>query len=136
MRSLKKDKKKIYIARKLPSDPILDSDGNPTGEYAKVYDIPIELALNVKPISNETDQKMFGEDTNKMIKITYTFYDSQGFEIEIFSAVWIDTEPNGILTDGDSNNPMNNNYLVVKTINFGNQNVAYIKRIVGTENED
>ncbi len=135
MRSLRKDIKKIYVSKRLPSVPILDKDNNFTGEYAKVYDTPTELFLNIKPISNDTERQMFGEDTDKILKISYTLYDSQNFEIVNYSAVWIDTTPNGILTDKDHNNPMNNDYLVIKTVNLGNQNVAYVKKITGAKNE-
>ena len=135
MISLRKDIKKIYVSKRLPSVPILDKDNNFTGEYAKVYDTPTELFLNIKPISNDTERQMFGEDTDKILKISYTLYDSQNFEIVNYSAVWIDTTPNGILTDKDQNNPMNNDYLVIKTVNLGNQNVAYVKKITGAKKE-
>lgn len=136
MRSLKKDKRKIYISKRLPSTPIFDDEGVETGEYAKVYDKWVGLNLDVKPISDIKEQQMFGEDSNKTLKITYTLYDSNNFEIENYCAVWLDVEPNGILTDIDNNNPMNNNYTVIKTINFGSQNVAYIKKIVGFRDEN
>lgn len=136
MRSLKKDKRKIYISKRLPSTPILDDDNNFTGEYAKVYDEWVRLDLDVKPISDVREQQIFGEDSDKTLKITYTFYDSNNFEIVNYSAVWLDATPNGILTDSDPNNPMNNDYVVIKTINLGNQNVAYIKRIVGFRYEN
>ena len=135
MRSLRKDIKKIYVSKRLPSVPIIDKDNNFTGEYAKVYDTPTELFLNIKPISNDTERQMFGEDTDKILKISYTLHDSQNVEIVNYSAVWIDTTPNGILTDKDHNNPMNNDYLVIKTVHLGNQNVAYVKKITGANNE-
>ncbi len=136
MRSLKKDKRKIYISKRLPSTPILDDDNNFTGEYAKVYDNPTMLDLDVKPISDVEEQKMFGEDSDKTLKITYTIYDSNNFDIENHSAVWLDVEPNGILTDNDPKRPMNNNYIVTTTINLGGQNAAYIKRIAGFRDEN
>lgn len=136
MRSLRKDIKKIYVSKRLPSVSILDRDNNFTGEYAKVYDTPTELFLNIKPISNDTERQMFGEDTDKILKISYTLYDSQNFEIVNYSVVWIDTEPNGILTDKDHSNPMNNDYSVIQTLNFGSQNIAYIKKIAGVTNEN
>ena len=135
MRNLRKDIKKIYVSKRLQSVPIIDKDNNFTGEYAKVYDTPTELFLNIKPISNDTERQIFGEDTDKILKISYTLYDPQNFEIVNYSAVWIDTTPNGILTDKDHNNPMNNDYLVIRTVDFGNQNVAYIKKFAGIGNE-
>ena len=136
MRSLKKDKQKIYISKRLPSTPIFDDEGVETGEYAKVYDKWVRLNLDVKPISDIKEQQMFGEDSDKTLKITYTLYDSNNVEIENHSAVWLDIEPNGTLTDSNHNSPMNNDYVVIKTVNFGNQNTAYIKRIVGFKDEN
>ena len=136
MRSLRKDKRKIYVSKRLPYVSILNKDNNFTGEYAKIYDTPTELFLNIKPISNDTERQMFGEDTNKILKISYTLYDSQNFEIVNYSAVWIDIEPNGILTNEDYNCPMNNNYMVIKTLNLGNQNMSYIKRVAGLRHEN
>ena len=136
MRSLKKDKQKIYISKRLPSTPIFDDEGVETGEYAKVYDKWVRLNLDVKPISDIKEQQMFGEDSDKTLKITYTLYDSNNVEIENHSAVWLGIEPNGTLTDSNHNSPMNNDYVVIKTVNFGNQNTAYIKRIVGFKDEN
>lgn len=136
MRSLKKDKKTLYISKRLPSTPILDDEGVETGEYAKIYDEWVRLNLDVKPISDIKEQQMFGEDSDKTLKITYTLYDSNNVEIENHSAVWLGTEPNRILTDSNLSSPMNNDYVVIKTINFGNQNAAYIKRIVGFKDEN
>ena len=136
MRSLRKDKNKLYISKRLPSTPILDDEGNETGEYAKVHDEWVRLNLDVKPISDIKEQQMFGEDSDKTLKITYTLYDSNNFEIENHCAVWLDVEPNGTLTDKDHNSPMNNDYVVIKTINFGSQNAAYIKRIAGFRDEN
>lgn len=136
MRSLKKDKKTLYVSKRLPSTPIFNDEGVETGEYAKVYDEWVRLNLDVKPISDIKEQQMFGEDSDKTLKITYTLYDSNNVEIENHSAVWLGTEPNGILTDSNLSSPMNNDYVVIKTINLGNQNAAYIKRIVGFKDEN
>lgn len=136
MRSLKKDKKTLYVSKRLPSTPIFNDEGVETGEYAKVYDEWVRLNLDVKPISDIKEQQMFGEDSDKTLKITYTLYDSNNVEIENHSAVWLGTDPNGILTDSNLSSPMNNDYIVIKTINFGNQNAAYIKRIVGFKDEN
>ena len=70
MRSLKKDKQKIYISKRLTSTPIFDDEGVETGEYAKVYDKWVRLNLDVKPISDIKEQQMFGEDSDKTLKIT------------------------------------------------------------------
>lgn len=131
MRSLKKDKKNLYIAKRLPSVPILDENGFQTGEYAKVYDDLIPLNLNAKPVTDKIEQQMFGEDLEHILKITYSSFGSNNVIISQYDAVWFEIEPNGVLIDSDPNNPMNNNYFVTKTINLGNQNAAFIKKIAG-----
>ena len=136
MRSLKKDTKKLYVAKRLPSAPIKDENGFDTGEYIKVYDELLALNLNVKPISDKIECQMFGEDVDSVLKITYTMFDSEGYEITEFDAVWLGAEPNGVLTEIDPYNPMNNNYIVIKTIIFRSQNIAYIKKIAGSPHEN
>lgn len=131
MRSFKKDKIKIYISKRLPSIPILDSEGNPTGEYAKAYETPVMLSLNAKPITDLIEQQMFGEDLEHILKIIYTPFDSKKTVVSQYDAVWLGVEPNGVLNETDPRHPMNNNYIVIKTINLGNQNAAFIKKISG-----
>lgn len=131
MRSLRKDKRKIYVSKRLPSIPILDSEGNPTGEYAKAYESPIMLSLNAKPITDLIEQQMFGEDLEHILKIIYTTFDSKKMVISQYDAAWLDVVPNGVLNETDPQHPMNNNYIVIKTINLGSQNAAFIKKISG-----
>lgn len=131
MRSLRKDKRKIYASKRLPSIPILDSERNPTGEYAKAYEIPTMLNLNAKPVTDLIEQQIFGEDSEHILKIIYTPFDSKKIVVSQYDAIWIDVEPNGILNETDPQHPMNNNYIVIKTINLGNQNAAFIKKTSG-----
>ncbi len=131
MRSFRKDKTKLYVAKRLPSISILDENGNPTGEYAKAYENPVMLSLNAKPITDKIEQQMFGEDLEHILKIVYTPFDSKKTVILQYDVVWLGVEPNGILNEADPKHPMNNNYIVIKTINRGNQNAAFIKKISG-----
>lgn len=131
MRSFRKDKQKLFVAKRLPSIPILDSGGNPTGEYAKAYESPITLYLNAKPITDKIEQQMFGEGLEHILKIIYTPFDSKKTVISQYDGVWLDVIPNGILNEADSAHPMNNNYIVIKTVNLGNQNAAFIKKTSG-----
>ena len=131
MRSLRKERVKFYIAKRLPSIPILGSEGNSTGEYAKAYESSVMLSLNAKPITDKIEQQMFGEDLEHILKITYTPFDSKKIVISQYDAVWLGVEPNGILNETDPQHPMNNNYIVIKTINLGNQNTAFIKKASG-----
>lgn len=132
MRSLRKEKRAIYVSKKLPPQPVLDGDGNETGEYCSVYDEPKILFLNIKPITDIAEQKAFGEDVSSILKAVYTPYDVSDAEISEFDAVWINAEPNGNLKDGGPQKPMNNDYFVYKILDTGGQICAYLKKNIGT----
>lgn len=131
MRSLRKEKRAIYVSRKLPPQPVLDGDGNETGEYYSVYNEPVKLFLNVKPITDIAEQKAFGEDVASILKAVYTPYDVSDTEISEFDAVWIEIEPNGNLSDGNLKKPMNSNYFVYKVLDTGGQTCTYFKKNTG-----
>lgn len=131
MRCLKKEKQAVYISKKLPPIPVVDKDGYETGEYYSVYDEPVKLFLNVKPITDIAERQAFGEDVNSILKSVYTLYDVSGYEILEFDIAWIRIKPNGNLKENDLQNPMNNNYFVYKVIDTGNQVCVYFKKITG-----
>lgn len=135
MRSLRKEKKKVYVAKKLPPVQVLDEDGIETGEYYSIYDLPKILFLNIKPITDIAERNSFGEDVNSILKTVYTPFDVND-KISEFDAVWIDAKPNGNLSDGDLQNPMNNDYFVFKALDTGGQISAYFKKNVGSLNEN
>jgi hypothetical protein len=89
------------------------------------------LSLNAKPVTDLIEQQMFGEDLQHILKIIYTPFDSKKTVISQYDAVWLGVEPNGVLNETDPQHPMNNNYIVIKTINLGNQNAAFIKKTSG-----
>ena len=114
MRTLRKEKQLVYVAKNLLTQPVLDGDGNQTGEYYSIYNEPEKLFLNVKPITDIAKQKAFGEDVASILKAAYTPYDVSNTEISEFDAVWIEREPNGNLSDGNLEKPMNNDYFVYR----------------------
>ena len=131
MRCLGKEKQTVYISKKLPSMPIIDENGYETGEYYSVYDEPVKLYLNVKPITDIAERQAFGEDVNSILKAVYTLYDVSGYEISEFDAVWVRVKPNGNLKDDDSEKAMNNNYFVYKVLDTGSHICVYFKKIAG-----
>ena len=135
MRSLRKEKKKVYVANKLPPVRVLDEDGIETGEYYSVYDEPKIFFLNIKPITDIAERNSFGEDVSSILKTVYTPFDVNDKILE-FAAVWIDAEPNGNLSDGDIQNPMNNDYFVFKILDTGGQICVYLKKNIGALNEN
>lgn len=131
MRSLAREKRHVYVSQPLPPEPILDDDGNDTGAVASVYDDPVKLLLNLKPITNQLERQSFGTDVNNILKAEFTPFDVDGFDVVVNSAVWIGIEPNGNLTDDDPSKPMNNNYTVEQVIDTGGQTTAYFKKRAG-----
>ena len=61
MRELERNKRKIYYALFDKNEPILDDDGNDTGEVRPTYFAPVELRINVSPALGESSTRQFGE---------------------------------------------------------------------------
>lgn len=64
MRSLEKNKRKIYYALHEKDDPILDEYGNETSETEPIYGDVQELRCNVSAASGEDMAQAFGNFTN------------------------------------------------------------------------
>ena len=60
MRELERNKSKIYYALFDKYEPILDEDGNDTGEERPSYFAPVELRINVSPALGESATRQFG----------------------------------------------------------------------------
>ena len=131
MRSLSREKRTVYVSQPLPPREILDDDGNGTGVMENVWDEPVELSLNVKPITDQLERQAFGTDVNSILKAECTPFDVDGYEFVEKSAAWIGVEPNGILTDGDVSNPMNFNHTVEQVLDTGGQITVYFKKVAG-----
>lgn len=130
MRTLEREKSRIWVAKRLPCTPELDDDGFPTGNMIETYDDPIELYLNVKPVSNPLERNLYGQRANTSLKVVFTPYDTEGYILEDGDAVWIKKAPNGVLSDEKG---MNNDYIVSETVDTGNQIVAYLTKLQGED---
>lgn len=64
MRSLNRNKRKIYYALPDTFSVILDEYGNETGETQPIYGSPVELMGNVSASSGEDMAQVFGNFTN------------------------------------------------------------------------
>lgn len=62
MRTLARNKIRIYYANYLGKSPLKDEYGNLTGEYDLVYDKPIEMKANVSAAMGEATTRQFGDD--------------------------------------------------------------------------
>jgi hypothetical protein len=61
VRELERNKRTIYYALFDKNEPILDEDGNDTGEARPTYFAPVELKINVSPALGESATRQFGE---------------------------------------------------------------------------
>ena len=62
MRTLVRNKVRIYYANYLGKNPLKDEYGNLTGEYDLVYDKPIAMLANVSAARGESTTRQFGDD--------------------------------------------------------------------------
>ena len=63
MRSLERNKQKIYYALFDKKTEIRDEDGNATGEYEVTYKTPVEYHINVSAARGTADVEQFGINT-------------------------------------------------------------------------
>ena len=64
MRSLDRNKQKIYYSLYSSKTPILDEYGNQTGEYETSYATPVALDINVSAARGTSDVEQFGINLN------------------------------------------------------------------------
>lgn len=61
MKELERNKRTVYYALFNKNEPILDEDGNDTGEEKPTYFAPVELRINVSPALGESATRQFGD---------------------------------------------------------------------------
>ena len=108
MRSLIRNKQKIYYALYDKKTDIVDEWGNKTGEYDVTYQEPVEYYINVSAARGTADLEMFG------INATYTktmTTNDMNCPIEETSVLWINREPTAIV--GKVITAIPHNYVVV-----------------------
>ena len=101
MRTLARNKIRIYYANYSGKKPIKDEYGNLTGEYDIVYDNPVEIKANVSAARGESTTRQFGEDEGYDRVIVM---DDPKAPINVSSVFWIDTLPE-IKPDGSTETP-------------------------------
>lgn len=101
MRTLARNKTRIYYANYSNKIPIEDEYGNLTGEYDIIYDNPVEVKANVSAARGESTTRQFGEDEGYDRVIVM---DEPNAPINVSSVLWIDTLPE-IKEDGSTDTP-------------------------------
>lgn len=101
MRTLTRNKSRIFYANYHDKTPIRDEYGNLTGEYCLSYDKPVLIMANVSAARGESTTRQFGEDVSYDRIIVL---DDPAFPIAETSILWIDTLPE-ITEDGTTKTP-------------------------------
>lgn len=89
MRSLARNKQKIYYALYDKKTEIKDEYGNSTGEYEVTYKTPVEYHINVSAARGTSDVEQFGINTDYS-KTMVT--NDLSCPIDEYTALWIDKE--------------------------------------------
>ena len=101
MRTLTRNKIRIYYANYRDKTPLKDEYGNLSGEYKVTYENPVVVMANVSAARGESTTRQFGEDVSYDRIIVL---DDPAFPIAETSILWIDTLPD-ITVDGSTNTP-------------------------------
>jgi len=100
MRSLRRNKIKIFYALFKEVEEIIDEDGYATGEYTKTYEEPVELWINVSASRGTSATREFGEIEN----YDRTMVTTEKLPIDEKTILWVD--------ETDTNKPYD--YEIVK----------------------
>jgi hypothetical protein len=101
MRTLSRNKIRIYYANYRDKKPLMDEYGNLSGEYKVTYENPVAVMANVSAARGESTTRQFGEDVSYDRIIVL---DNPAFPIAETSILWIDTLPE-IAEDGTTKTP-------------------------------
>ena len=101
MRTLARNKIRIFYANYRDKIPIEDEYGNLTGEYKILYDTPVEVKANVSAARGESTTRQFGDDVRYDRVIVL---DDPATSITETSILWIDALPE-IAEDGGTKTP-------------------------------
>jgi hypothetical protein len=101
MRTLARNKVRIFYANYRDKTLLKDEYGNLTGEYDIAYDNPVEIKANVSAARGEATTRQFGDDEGYDRVIVL---DDPKLPIAVTSILWIDTLPE-IAKDGSTDTP-------------------------------
>jgi hypothetical protein len=124
MRSLERNKTKIYYALLNSKNEIRDEYGNFTGEYELQYGNPIAMKASVSAAMGETYTRQFGEQ-EAYDKVVIT--DDPLCPIDEYAILWVDNLPE-IKRDKSTDTP--HDYVVKKvarSINVSSYAIAKVE---------
>lgn len=115
MRSLNRNKRKIYYATRVGETAIFDEYGNETGETTPIYSAKKELMCNISPALGEEVVQSFGNlpDYNRTISVS-----DNKCPIDEDSIIWFDTDKTG-----------RHNYIVIRKADSKNGILYALKEV-------
>ena len=124
MRTIHRNKQKIYYALYTGKTPILDEYGNQTGEYELTYASPVVYNLNVSAARGTADVDQFGINEN-YTKTMVT--NDMGCPITETTRLWIGKEATVTVDEVTTVTP--HNYVVVSVARSINSITYAIKEV-------
>lgn len=94
MRSMERNKVDVWYALYSEKQPIIDSEGYETGEYANGYLPPVKIRIRVSPNKGEATNQFFGT----LLDYDSTMVTTDNLPIDEYSILWIGKVPE--LVDG------------------------------------
>lgn len=86
MRDLVRNRQPIWYAQYLGEEPILDDDGNDTGETGPSYSEPTKAMLNISPATGSAETQLFGNFAD----YTHTIATAREFPFDEQTVMWVD----------------------------------------------
>ena len=119
MKTLERNKQKIYYANYTGKAEILDDNGLHTGEYELTYTEPAEVKVNISASRGQAEIDLFGTDLN----YTNTIATDKDLGIDEHSILWVGKEAyqNSLVTP--------HNYIVVSVAKSLNSIVYAIRKV-------
>lgn len=90
MKCLERNKSTFHYCLFKEKEPILDANGNKTGEYRLIYEDPVEMKANISPATGESQVEQFGTSLqyDKVIVI-----DDTACPIDENTVLFVDSQP-------------------------------------------
>lgn len=98
MRDLKKNQRELWYALYREKIPIVDENGDETGDYTTGYSPPVSFCANLSPGKGSAQAAVFGTDIDFTRSISTT---DMELPITETSLIWYETKP-GLLKDGSA----------------------------------
>lgn len=97
MRTMKRNKQRLYYALYLGKKKLFDDNGDIVGE-AEIYSVPEKFWANISPNKGESSAEPFGASLN----YSRTISTNENLPLDEHSLIWFETEPIFEESEGDT----------------------------------